>query len=143
MNSKSEQMFSLLLLSIMVDLTSFQPLNVYYMNDDYQSEQFIYDCLHYHLEDSIIPDDVEYYVNKYRREIYLPPYHIILYCFRPLKKPKTNSLHFFDVWKKKFTFEELRTMNVSSAELYSWSAPIDLVEQYQIYTGCSKSRAGK
>ena len=32
-----------------------------------------------------------------------------------------------------FTFEDLRKLNVSSYQLYTWSAPIDLIEHYQIY----------
>ena len=34
-----------------------------------------------------------------------------------------------------FTFADLRKQNVTSQQLYQWSASIDLIEQYQFYPG--------
>jgi hypothetical protein len=38
-----------------------------------------------------------------------------------------------------FTFEDLNKQNVSIQDLFSWSAPIDLAEHYQIYIEKSNS----
>ena len=56
--------------------------------------------------------------------------HIISYCITqwPLKFPmKKNNRD------PKFTFEQLAQQNVTNHQLYLWSAPIDLIEQYQHY----------
>ena len=33
----------------------------------------------------------------------------------------------------KFTFDELSKENITSQQLYLWSAPIDIIEHYQFY----------
>jgi hypothetical protein len=38
-----------------------------------------------------------------------------------------------DNFISKLTFRDLSERNISSKELYSWSAPIDIIENYQIY----------
>jgi hypothetical protein len=55
---------------------------------------------------------------------------LIQYCIRfhhdeELTNPENHH--------QSFTFEQLRKNNVTSFQLYMWSAPIDLVEYYQIY----------
>jgi hypothetical protein len=60
------------------------------------------------------------------------PYQIIEYCIRPFENlNKDNSRGNIS---SIFTFEELRKQNVSIQDLFSWSASIDLIEQYQNYT---------
>ena len=39
----------------------------------------------------------------------------------------------------KLTFDQLRKQNVTSQQLYHWSAPIDLIEQYQIFLDSNQS----
>ncbi|CAF4014589.1 unnamed protein product, partial [Rotaria sordida] len=34
---------------------------------------------------------------------------------------------------QKFTFDELSKQNITSQQIYHWSAPIDIIEQYQVY----------
>jgi hypothetical protein len=58
------------------------------------------------------------------------PYQIIPYCLGKWPsewKMEKNSCD------KNFTFAELRTRHITSQQLYLWSAPIDLIEQYQFY----------
>jgi len=67
--------------------------------------------------------------NIYNREINVTNYEIISYCMNEFS-PK------FDVDEKsnlyrKLTFSELSKENISSEQLYLWSAPIDLIENYQ------------
>jgi hypothetical protein len=38
-----------------------------------------------------------------------------------------------DDWLPKFTCVELSKKNISSQQIYLWSAPIDLIERYQFY----------
>ena len=58
------------------------------------------------------------------------PHQIIPYCLSEStskwKIEKNNC-------DQKFTFGELKIRNISSQQLYLWSAPIDLIERYQFY----------
>jgi hypothetical protein len=55
---------------------------------------------------------------------------VMFYCMSELPSKfhikNDNSL-------SKFTFVELSKKNISSEQLYLWSAPIDLIERYQFY----------
>jgi hypothetical protein len=58
------------------------------------------------------------------------PYQIISYCMSeyPSKwKIQGNAFH------QNFTFAELYHRNITSQQLYLWSAPLDVVEDYQSY----------
>jgi hypothetical protein len=61
-------------------------------------------------------------LNNYRK--------IISYCLSHL--PSNFHLDKNDI-APKFTFAELSKQNVTSQQLYLWSAPIDLIERYQFY----------
>jgi len=39
----------------------------------------------------------------------------------------------------KLTFNDLRKRNITSQQLYQWSAPIDLIEQYQLFLNLNQS----
>jgi hypothetical protein len=55
---------------------------------------------------------------------------MISYCLSELpSKFKIED----DNFVSKFTFAELSKENLSSQQLYLWSAPIDLIEHYQFY----------
>ena len=55
---------------------------------------------------------------------------LIVFCMSeiPWKFNVKNNDHFSN-----FTFTQLSKQNISSEDLYSWSAPIDLIERYQFY----------
>ena len=58
------------------------------------------------------------------------PRQIISYCMGELPSKfqiKENNLD------QKLTFDQLSKQNITSQQLYLWSAPIDLIEQYQFY----------
>ena len=57
------------------------------------------------------------------------------FCLRPTDDFRDDPLidSIPNVNYKKFTFEDLSRSNISSAELLSWSIPIELVEDYQLY----------
>lgn len=58
------------------------------------------------------------------------PYQIISYCMNEWSLQwniQVNNLH------QRFTFDELYKLNIVSEQLYIWSAPIDVIERYQLY----------
>ena len=82
------------------------------------------DCLFYRIRD----DMIDYTEDRPMTH----PYQILSYCLRStvigddLKNQSSLS-------SKRFTFKELIMNHVTSLQLLSWSAPIDLVERYAHY----------
>ncbi|CAF4674987.1 unnamed protein product [Rotaria sp. Silwood2] len=93
-------------------------LNMYYTyhNDDHQDKY----CLLYYVNDQLY-DYLEVPANLHQ---------IISYCFRHSLE---NLIVTNDNIYKRITFEELQSKNISSQLLLSWSAPIDLAENYEIF----------
>ncbi|CAF0798585.1 unnamed protein product [Adineta steineri] len=58
------------------------------------------------------------------------PYQMILYCMSEWPSKWNVQTNNFD---KNFTFADLSILNVTSQQLYMWSAPMDIVEDYQFY----------
>ena len=84
-----------------------------------------YDCLYYYVADSIV---------NYETRNYLA-HQMITYCFRP-----TNETKGIDIPKRSvpegttsWNFEDLKSENITSEQLLSWSATLELVENYQAY----------
>lgn len=87
---------------------------------------FSYDCLHYKVMDDI--------TNSIRPNDFQSPYQIIKYCICSFKNPlKPTKRIINENFVANYTFEHLRQLNITAEVLLSWSTPIDLVEQYQIY----------
>ncbi|CAF4303137.1 unnamed protein product [Rotaria sp. Silwood2] len=59
-------------------------------------------------------------------------YQLISYCLRPVEQSLIN-LHPVVTFDSNFTFSTLREKNISSEQLLSWSASIDLAEHYQAF----------
>ena len=76
-----------------------------------------YDCLYY---------DVPL---KSKREQQPFSHEMIPYCYRPELVPLVRVVN--DT--RSTTFEELKRQEITVQQLYSWSAPIDLLEHYQLY----------
>jgi hypothetical protein len=57
------------------------------------------------------------------------------YCIRPDDDDLTKKrlINESQILGKRYTFFQLRQLNVTSENLYKWSAPIDLIERYQLY----------
>ncbi len=100
-------------------------LHLYYSSDGSKKLGYDYDCLDLYANDRF---------SIYDAELQYPRGHqIIPFCRRDnidddLIVPG-NDIPIF-------TFEELNKRNVSSLDLYAWSAPIDLIEHYQVYREC-------
>lgn len=61
-------------------------------------------------------------------------YHMISYCFRPSEKNHSaNDFDYKNTIDSSFTFAELKQRNITSQMLLSWSASINMAEQYQIF----------
>ncbi|CAF3605898.1 unnamed protein product [Adineta steineri] len=58
------------------------------------------------------------------------PSQMILYCMSEWPSKWNIQTNNFD---KNFTFADLSILNVTSQQLYMWSAPMDIVEDYQFY----------
>ena len=87
------------------------PFNLYHTK--HRLNELSRDCLYYSIfEDVTVPQFIQYCIRSSVDEI-----------------KSTKSPHY----DQSFTFEELHKKNISSYQLYTWSAPIDLIEYYQIY----------
>ena len=128
-------LFALLFITL-VGSGMFQKFSLYNTNIDQRTEnsdQWMHSCLHYYVLNDIIdynllPEPLVHGVT----------HQIIHYCFRPSEKPE-DELHFLNTRNQNFTFDQLQMNNISSHQLYLWSAPIDLVEQYEIYLNNTNS----
>ena len=82
-----------------------------------------YDCLNYRVRNEELA--------------YQDLFHIIEdtipYCFRPAEQKERIDFNSTDQINRNLTFEELRIENITTDDLLLWSAPIDVVEDYQYY----------
>jgi hypothetical protein len=90
---------------------------------EYDEIKLSSDCLHYYVMDNII----ENYDVKYRST-----YQIITYCLRPYPLGTLNRVNASKEISN-MSFADMKRNNVTSEQLYMWSAPIDLIEDYQWY----------
>jgi hypothetical protein len=81
-----------------------------------------YDCLYYYAINDIVK--YAYPLGNIRE--------IIPYCIRPVQHNE-NIFEELSGSNHSWTFDELRQREITSQQLYEWSAPVDLVELYQIY----------
>ncbi|CAF1538846.1 unnamed protein product [Adineta ricciae] len=85
-----------------------------------------YDCLYYVKSDGIVKFD----------ESYDWAHELLTYCIRPDNQSSIYSddqfnSHLLD--NKKYTFAELDANAISTTQLFEWSAPIEIIENYQMY----------
>ncbi|CAF3449537.1 unnamed protein product, partial [Rotaria sp. Silwood2] len=105
-------------------LSSTPILNFYYTEHSKFSNLFEFDCLDYFVTDDIV---------KYETH-YSWAHQFIAYCIRPTHGTwKSLSTENPSMFASNFTFEELKHNGITGAELLSWSATMDLVENYEAY----------
>ena len=77
------------------------------------------------------------YYNAHDKED--PVFQIIEYCirFELNESVVDNEIH------PRFSFEDLQQANITSDQLYTWSAPVDLIEHYQSYLENKNSSSSK
>ena len=80
----------------------------------YAANHLNLDCLHYHRVNSMPPE-------------------VVQYCLRTINYNYKTTEDVLNMRDKNYTYHELRKMNVTAYEVLSWSASIDLAEQYQYY----------
>ena len=89
--------------------------------------------INFHLTDPTSDDDVEHDCLK----INISPFNeisveeVLSFCLTQSMSKWNIQLHHFE--QQKFTFDQLRKQNITTEQLYQWSASIDLIEQYQFY----------
>ncbi|CAF1003630.1 unnamed protein product [Adineta steineri] len=102
--------------------TQFNLYYTHYANDT----NWYYDCLYYKALDPIVKLNV--------KTDYRIPYQIIQYCIRPTESQnKDHKTLINGSILSVFTFGELSKQNISTSDLLSWSAPVDLIERYEQY----------
>jgi hypothetical protein len=89
-----------------------------YSTNYYQDDH----CLSYYVRDNIIHFSQD---NKLAHQI-------ISYCFRSLEKNLLDE-NLTNTIDPRLTFVQLHKKNISSQQLLSWSASIDLAEEYEIF----------
>ena len=91
-------------------------LNMYYTDTNMFNAMGDGYCLYYH---SSILVHTEYSVQ----------HHLYPYCFRSPDdlEIESNSVH------SSITFSQLRERRITAEQLYLWSAPMDVIERYQMY----------
>ena len=81
--------------------------------------------------------DCIYYRIRYEKLAYQELSNVIdetiPYCFRPANESPILPLDFANSRGENVTFKELRLGNITTRELLSWSAPIDLIDRYELY----------
>ncbi|CAF1509979.1 unnamed protein product, partial [Adineta ricciae] len=78
-----------------------------------------FDCLYYYVPSDIVDMQLDVSIKQ-----------VIKYCIRPTNNQLSN---FEGKYYRNSTFEQLRYLNVTIEALLSWSASVDLVEQYSVY----------
>jgi hypothetical protein len=84
-----------------------------------------YHCLYYTVLDQT---KLEYGLKKDFRHAYL----LIPYCIRPYQRDENTAIIRGSI-ANEITLHDLREWNTSIDDLFRWSAPMDLVEDYQHY----------
>jgi hypothetical protein len=110
--------YALLMVSMCIDR---HQINVYFTDQSYKSN-LMHHCLYYYAGN--------HFEGAVDNRVGSP--QIIPYCIRS-EFNESLSLVSSDMNGKIYTFNELRLKQITSEQLYEWSAPIDLAERYQIY----------
>ncbi|CAF1271523.1 unnamed protein product [Rotaria sp. Silwood1] len=93
------------------------------MKTQSSDKPFGFDCLYYRVtKEKLAYQELSNIINE-----------LIPHCFRPINTSESLFRNLVNKRDQYLTFEELRISNISIEELISWSAPIDLVEKYQLY----------
>ncbi len=90
-------------------------LNLYNTDQTLDIGNLQVNCLHYYNRE--LPDIIEN----------------IEYCLGPIDNNYSLNDDFLHIHGQYLTFDKLRQLNITANELLSWSATIDLAEQYQYY----------
>lgn len=92
------------------------------------------DCLDYYVLNDIVDYDGQ--------QFYSQIHQIIPFCYRS-DNDSYDIENFFISIARPISFDELKKSNITSAQVYSWSVPIEIVERYQIYLESNMENADK
>jgi hypothetical protein len=99
-----------------------------YYPDDRHASNPIFDCIYAYLDDNV----------KYVGEPITRNYHLIPYCRRPDFDETQEETGNLDInHNQMIRFTELKKRGVTSAQLLTWMAPIDVAERYEKDDGSS------
>lgn len=114
-------------MTIMIQTVAVGQYNMY--DTDGSMGDLQYDCLRY----TVLDDIADY------QDTVLLQHQFIMYCFRPTEhfdskeEDRTAALSDENVFSA-LTFVQLKMRNITSWNLWTWSAPIDLIEHYAAYS---------
>ena len=115
-------MLLLLFLNCLVWLMTKSQINLYNTDRTLNLNRLEVDCLHHYLSFA------RFTVEKTE------------YCLGLNENNKSSSSSdFLNTRDQNFTFDELKQLHVTTENLLSWSAPVDLVEKYQYYIDHSEN----
>ena len=86
----------------------------------------------YHTEPTLDIDHLQVNCLHYHRAFEINGIEKTEYCLGPTEKNSFDDIDLLHI-SGQFTFDQLRELNVDTTHLLSWSATIDLAEQYQYY----------
>ncbi|UJR34741.1 hypothetical protein I4U23_027519 [Adineta vaga] len=112
-------------LTIALKNTSKHKLNTYFTDRQY-GFNILHDCLYY----SVTDDSLDYEPGWSGLS------QIIPFCIRPDGDEILDSVP-STMNGTIYTFSELRLQQITSQQLYDWSAPVDLAQRYQFYLNSS------
>ena len=107
-------MLSLLLFFSLLLPIARTKLNLYHTEATLDGDSLQVNCLHHH-------SDIGYHSTEKTE-----------YCLGPIEENSSPDIDLLHI-NGKYTFDQLRRLNVTTTELLSWSATVDLAENYQDY----------
>ncbi|CAF1308871.1 unnamed protein product [Adineta ricciae] len=119
--------FIMMLIQILLLFASYTTLRarftLYYSNDR-QISNSAFDCIYASLYDNL----------KEVTEPMIHIYHLVPYCRRPDTDEIQEEMDSFDSnGHRRIHFDELKKQGVTSTQLLTWMAPIDVAERYEKY----------
>lgn len=98
--------------------------------------RLVYCQYHLYWTDIINENDLQiHYYCLHRYELFAQRvFEIVPYCFRS-KNGQEQSLNERFIHGNSTTFGQLKMKGTTSGQLYTWQAPIDLIERYKRYMG--------
>lgn len=91
-----------------------------YKTDQQMFEEEDQNCLYHYKYNSIEDSNIQ-------------THHLYSYCIRNNNVSAYNLREMWNINSSPISFSELRAYKITSHQLFLWSAPIDLIENYQIY----------
>lgn len=98
-------------------------LNIYSIDENYAASSLPFDCINYHFYE----EKFAYQILSHLTDEMIP------FCFRSTDYFTEINVNFSSYYANKLYFEQMHRTSVSTKQLLSWSIPLEIVEQYQLF----------